>query len=68
MKLTGGAIPPTSLCTNGACYNKLQQVIKKTNYKEQGGNKNKKTKRNKNNQHTKHHSIRHGHSFVRAYD
>lgn len=22
----GGAIPPTSPCTNGACYNKLQQV------------------------------------------
>lgn len=27
----GGAIPPTSLCTNGACYNKLQQVT--TSYK-----------------------------------
>lgn len=38
----GGAIPPTSLCTNGARYNKLQQVTtsyQKTHYKEQGGNK-----------------------------
>lgn len=33
----GGAIPPTSLCTNGACYNKLQQVTKQTHYKKQGG-------------------------------
>ena len=24
IKLVGGAIPPTSPCTNGACYNKLQ--------------------------------------------
>lgn len=29
----GGAIPPTSLCTNGACYNKLQQVTKQNHYK-----------------------------------
>nr|DAE70876.1 MAG TPA: hypothetical protein [Caudoviricetes sp.] len=24
IKLTSGAIPLTSLCANGACYNKLQ--------------------------------------------
>lgn len=36
-KLRGGATPPTSLCTNGACYNKLQQVTKQTHYKKQGG-------------------------------
>lgn len=36
-----GAIPLTSLCTSGACYNKLQQVTTsyKTHYKEQGGQK-----------------------------
>ena len=31
IKLMGGAIPLTSPCTNGACYNKLQQVT--TSYK-----------------------------------
>nr|DAI95167.1 MAG TPA: hypothetical protein [Caudoviricetes sp.] len=46
-------------------YNKLQiKLITKTRRKKQNEN----TKRNKNNQHTKHHSIRHRHSYVRAYD
>lgn len=36
-KLRGGAIPPASPCTNGACYNKLQQVTIQTHHKKQGG-------------------------------